>query len=213
VQILAKTANNREKKTIRSSQADKESTKKKRIEYWEKIRESTPENLVFLDEMGVLLGIMRHIGRSKKGERVYDIKPFYRGSRGTVVGAISHKKVIAMQTMGTSMNGEHFKKFVKEELTPKLWKGAVVVMDNLRVHKVKGVSEMIEAVGARVVYLSPYSPEFNPREHLWWELKALLRRFIPKSVQIVEKLLELGVKLCSSKQIRNYFAHCCYCTS
>ena len=214
MQILAKTANNREKKTIRSSQADKESTKKKRIEYWKKIREVTPENLVFLDKMGVLLGIMRHIGRSKKGERVYDdIKPFYRGSRVTVVGAISHKKVIAMPTMGTSMNGEDFKKFVKEELTPKLWKGAVVVMDNLRVHKVKGVEEMSEAVGARVVYLSPYSPEFNPIEHLWWELKALLRKFIPQSVQIVEKLWELGVKLCSSKQIRNYFAHCCYCTS
>jgi putative transposase len=111
------------------------------------------------------------------------------------------------------MNGEKFLKFVQEELAPKLWKGAVVVMDNLRVHKVEGVVEMIEAVGARVVYLSPYSPEFNPREDLWWELKVLLRRFIPQSVQIVEKLLELGVKLSSSKQIRNYFAHCCYCTS
>jgi putative transposase len=213
VQIPAKTATNREKKTMRSSQADKESTKKKRVEYWEKIRDVTPENLVFLDEMGVLLGMMRQIGRSRKGERVYDIKPFYRGSRVTVVGAISEKKVIAMKTMGTSMKGEDFKKFVQEELAPKLWKGAVVVMDNLRAHKVKGVEEMIEAVGARVVYLSPYSPEFNPIEHLWWELKALLRKFIPQSVQIVEKLLDLGVKLCSSKQIRNYFAHCCYCTS
>jgi hypothetical protein len=89
--------------------------------------------------MGVLLGMMRRIARSMKGERVYDIKPFSRGSRVTVVGAISQKKVIAMKTM--------------------------------------------------------------------------LRRFIPQSVQIVEKLLELGVKLCSSKQIRNYLAHCCYCTS
>ncbi|MBD0299370.1 MAG: IS630 family transposase [Nitrososphaera sp.] len=198
---------------MRSSQADKESTKEQRIEYWEKIKNIAPENLVFLDEMGVLLGIMRGRARSMKGERVYDIKPFYRGSRVTVVGAISQKKVIRMKTMGKSINGEEFLKFVQEELAPKLWKGAVVVMDNLRVHKVEGVEEMIEAVGARVVYLSPYSPEFNPIEHLWWELKALLRRFIPKSVQIVEKLLELGVKLCSSKQIRNYFAHCCYCTS
>ena len=111
------------------------------------------------------------------------------------------------------MNGEELLKFVQEEMAPNLWKEAVVVMDNLRVHKVEGVEEMIEAVGARVVYLSPYSPEFNPIEHLWWELKALLRRFIPQSVQIVEKFWELGVKLCSSKQIRNYFAHCCYCTS
>ena len=130
-----------------------------------------------------------------------------------MVGAISQKKVIAMKTIRKSINGEEFLKLVQEEQAPKLWKVAVVVRDNLRVHKVEGVEEMIEAVGARVVYLSPYSPEFNPREHLWWKLKALLRRFIPKSVQIVEKLWELGVKLCSSKQIRNYFAHCCYCTS
>jgi putative transposase len=118
-----------------------------------------------------------------------------------------------MKTIGKSMNEEEFLKFVQEELAPKVGKGAVVVMDNLRVHQVEAVEEMIEAVGARVVYLSPYSPEFNPIEHLWWELKALLRRFIPQSVQIVEKLWELGVKLCSSKQIRNYFAHGCYCIS
>ena len=104
--------------------------------------------------MGLLLGIMRGRARSMKGERVYDIKPFYRGSRVTVVGAISQKKVIAMKTIGKSINGEKFLKFVQEELAPKLWKGAVVVMDNLRVHKVEGVEEMIEAVGARVVYLS-----------------------------------------------------------
>jgi putative transposase len=104
--------------------------------------------------MGVLLGIMRSRARRKRGERSYDIKPFYRGSRVTVVGAISNKKVIAMKTMGKSMNGEDFKKFVQEELVPSLWKGAVLVMDNLKAHKVEGVKEMIEAVGAKVVYLS-----------------------------------------------------------
>ena len=76
---------------------------------------SPSEKFVFLDEMGVLLGIMRQRARSMKGERVYDIKPFYRGSRVTVVGAISKKKVIAMKTIGKSMNGEEFLKFVQEE--------------------------------------------------------------------------------------------------
>jgi putative transposase len=209
----SKSRNSLKNKTLRSSQAHKEINQKKRIEYWEKIRYLEPENLIFLDEMGVLLGIMRPRARSKKGERSYDIKPFYRGSRVTVVGAISNKKIIAMKTMEKSMNGEDFKKFVQEQLVTKLWKGAVLVMDNLKVHKVEGVEKMIEAVGASVVYLSPYSPEFNPIEHLWWELKAWLRRFVPRSIEIVEKLLELGVKLCSSKQIENYFAHCCYCTS
>ena len=81
------------KNTLRSSQAHKEIHQKKRIEYWEKIRDVEPKNLIFLDEMGVLLGIMRSRAKSKKGERSYDIKPFYRGSRVTVVGAISNKKV------------------------------------------------------------------------------------------------------------------------
>jgi len=67
-----------------------------------------------LDELGVLLGIMRRIARSMKGERVYDIKPFSRESRVTVVGAISQKKVIAMKTLGKSMNGEDFLKLVQE---------------------------------------------------------------------------------------------------
>ena len=154
VPIPTKAATHFEKKTLRSSQAHKEINQKKRIEYWEKIRDVEPENLMFLDEMGVLLGIMRPRARSKKGERSYDIKPFYRGSRVTVVGAISNKNVIAMKTREKSLNGEEFKKFVQEQLVPKLWKGAVLVMDNLKVHKVEGVEEMIEAVGARVVYLS-----------------------------------------------------------
>ncbi|XGV94380.1 MAG: transposase (plasmid) [Leptolyngbya sp. BL-A-14] len=152
-------------------------------------------------------------GRSCKGQRVYDLKPFYRGRRITVVGAISQTAILAMQTLGKSMTGEDFKQFVSARLVPKLWPGAVVVMDNLKAHKVEGIEQMIEAVGARVVYLSPYSPEFNPIEHLWWQLKSFIRRFVPKSVETITKLLQLGVSLCSSRDLRNYFAHCCYCTN
>nr|RNJ64767.1 MAG: transposase [Leptolyngbya sp. IPPAS B-1204]RNJ65431.1 MAG: transposase [Leptolyngbya sp. IPPAS B-1204]RNJ65988.1 MAG: transposase [Leptolyngbya sp. IPPAS B-1204]RNJ66563.1 MAG: transposase [Leptolyngbya sp. IPPAS B-1204]RNJ66811.1 MAG: transposase [Leptolyngbya sp. IPPAS B-1204] len=163
--------------------------------------------------MGVLQGMSRPRGRSLKGQRVYDLEPFYRGCRVTVVGAMSQSAVLAMQTLGKSMTGEDFKRFVSEHLVPKLWQGAVVVMDNLKAHKVEGIEQMIEAVGARVVYLSPYSPEFNPIEHLWWQLKAFIRRFVPKSVETITKLLQVGVSLCSSKELRNYFAHCCYCTN
>jgi len=163
--------------------------------------------------MGVHQGMARPRGRSCKGQRVYDLKPFYRGRRVTVVGAICQTDILAMQTLGKSMKGEDFKRFVAHQLVPKLWQGAVVVMDNLKAHKAEGVQQMIEAVGARVVYLSPYSPEFNPIEHLWWQLKAFIRRFVPKSVETITKLLQLGVNLCSSRELRNYFAHCCYCTS
>ncbi len=79
-----------------------------------KIRNLAPENLLFLAEIGLLLGIMRRRARSMKGERIYDIKPFSRGSRVTVVGAIRQNKVIAMKTIVKSMNGEEFLKFVQE---------------------------------------------------------------------------------------------------
>lgn len=163
--------------------------------------------------MGILLGIMRDQGRSKEGERLYDIKPFYRGSRVTVVGAISQKSVLAVKALGKSMTGEEFKAFLKDDLAPKLWKGARVVMDNLPAHKVKGVAEILESVGAKAIYNAPYSPEFNPIEHLWWSLKAFIRRFVPKTSEAVAQLLQIGVLLCSSLELRNYFAHCCYCTS
>jgi putative transposase len=89
------------------------------------------------------------------------------------------------------LNGELFKEFVKEDLLPNLWSGAGVVMDNLTSHKVEGVKSMIEGVGAQVIYLSSYSCEFNPIEHLWWEIKAFVRRFSPKDEDAVKKLVEL----------------------
>lgn len=213
MQISSKTEAHCQKKTVRSSQAGTEITQTKRLDYWDCIRDVLADDLVFVDEMGVLLGLMRGMGRSKKGDRVYDVKPFYRGSRVTVVGAISNKSILALKTLGQSMNGEDFQQFVAQELLPKLWPGAVVVMDNLKAHKMKGISEMIESVGARVVYLSPYSPEFNPIEHLWWQLKAFIRKFSPKNILAVVQLLSLGVLLCSTQQLQNYFSHCCYCTS
>lgn len=211
--IFKETKFDTQKKTLRSSQAATESNQNKRVEYWEVIRDIAPENLVFLDEMGVLLGMMRERARSEKGERSYDVKPFYRGSRVTVMGAISQKSILAFKVIGKSMNGEEFKEFLTNDLSPQLWEGAAVVMDNLSAHKVKGVKEILESVGARAIYSSPYSPEFNPIEHLWWNLKALIRKFIPKSAEVVEKLLSIGIMLCSSRQLRNYFAHCCYCTN
>ena len=169
---------------------------------------------MFLDEMGVLLGLMRDYGRSQKGERLYAKKPFYRGERTTVIGAITQEKVLALEMIGKSMNGDDFKQFIQKKVVPELWEGAVIVMDNLSTHKVAGIKEMVEGAGARIVYLSGYSPEFNPIEHLWWELKAFVRSFVPKSKKVVEDLLRLAVKyLVSSVQLRNYFAHCCYCTS
>jgi hypothetical protein len=98
-----------------------------RGEYWDKVKNIDPDNLVFLDEMGVLLGLTRTHARSRYGSRVYDLKPFYRGAKVTVIGAISLKKVVGLMTMDGSMDSQAFVVFVEQCLVPNLWKGAVEV--------------------------------------------------------------------------------------
>lgn len=161
--------------------------------------------------MGILTGIIRDMARSLAGTRAYDLDCVYRGTRLNYVGAMSLDRVLCLKLLPKSMNGELFKEFVQNDLVPNLWKGAVVVMDNLKAHKVQGVQEMIEAAGAKIIYLPRYSPDFNPIEHLWWELKAFVRRFKPKTSDSIQKLLELGVLLNSAQTRQNYFTHCCYC--
>jgi transposase len=179
------------------------------------------KDLVFLDEMGVLLGLMRTHARALPGARAYDFKPFYRGTKVSVIGAITVSKVLAvlkdtashMMTIDDSMDAEAFKVYVSKCLVPQLWKGAVVVMDNLPAHKVVAIAPLIEAVGARVLYLSPYSPDFNPIEHWWSQLKAFLRQFSPTTSKMVDTLIKTAMNLINPNHLRNWFTHCCYCTS
>ncbi|MBD2515213.1 transposase [Nostoc sp. FACHB-973] len=117
-----------QKKKLRSSQYVTERVEKLRCEFWEKVKAIDPENLVFIiDEMGVLLGLTQTHATSPYGQRVYDLKPFYRGAKVTVIGAISLKKVLAVMTMNGSMDGNAFEVFIQKCFLPQLSAGAVVV--------------------------------------------------------------------------------------
>ena len=132
-------------------------------------------------------------------------------------------------TLNDSMDAATFKVYVSKLLVPQLWKGAVVVMDNLPAHKVRAIAPLIEAVSAKILYLSPYSPEFNPIEHWWcsafaqivvrrlerfaFALKAFLRQFSAKTSKKVDLLIKIAMYLINPQHLRNWFAHCCYCTS
>ena len=184
-----------------------------RIEYWQQVKQVDPENLIFIDEMGVLLGLTRTQARSLQGSRVYDFKPFYRGSKVTVIGAISLKQVLAVMTLNGSMNGNAFKVFVEKCLLPQLWEGAVVVMDNVPAHKVEEIEPLIQSKGASVLYQSPYSPEFNPIEHWWSQLKTFLRQFSPTSALRLDVLIKTALDLINPQHLKHWFTNCCYCTS
>lgn len=183
------------------------------MDYWQLILQEDLEDLVFLDEMGILLGIMRDMARSLIGTRAYDFDCVYRGKRLNYIGALAVKGILSVKRIPKSLDGELFKEYIKEELLPKLWEGAVLVVDNLAAHKVEGVKEILGAVGAKIVYLSRYSPDFNPIEHLWSELKAFIKRFRPKTEEQVEQLLKIALLLHTSDTTKNYFTHCCYCAT
>lgn len=95
-------------------------------------------------------------------------------------------------------------------LVPNLWKGACVVMDNFRSHKVAAIQKAIEAVGAKVVYLSPYSPDFNPIENCWSKLKEFLRSTAARTYQDLDQAITDALTTVTSKDIIAWFTHCCY---
>ena len=168
---------------------------------------------MFLDETGVLLGLTRTHARSQQGARAYSLNPFYRGAKVTVIGAISIDRVVALMTIDDSMDGKAFEVFVGKFLVPQLWPGAVVVMDNLSAHKLASIAPMIEAVGASVLNLSPYSPDFNPIELWWSQLKSFLRQFTPTTTEMVDRVIAVALNLINPQHLKNWFANCCYCTS
>jgi transposase len=213
VSRFAKSATDAKKKTLRSTQAATERVQKLRSQYWEKVKKIEPSNLVFLDETGVLLGLARTHARSPQGSRVYELKPFYRGAKVSVIGAISLKQVLAVMTLDGSMDSNAIDVFIEHCLVPQLWAGAVVVMDNLPAHKVAAIEPLIQAAGASILDLSPYSPDFNPIE-LWWSLLlAFLRQFSPTTSKMVDTLIATALDLVNPKHLKNWFTSCCYCTS
>ncbi len=151
--------------------------------------------------------------RATKGQRAYASKPVKKGQNLSILGAMSlNHGFLAGFSFDGGTNGDIFLWFIQNVLVPQLWLGAVVVMDNLPAHKVQGVTEAIEAVGAQVIYLSPYSPDFNPIEHLWSKLKALLRKVAARTKDVLHDAIREGLNLISLKDVRNWLTHCCYYT-
>jgi putative transposase len=168
---------------------------------------------VFLDETGIMLGLNRTHARSQVGTRACDFKPFYRAAKVTVIGAISLSKLLAVMTLNDSRDGAEFSVFIERCLCSQLWKGAVVVRDNLPAHQVAPIVPMIEAVGAPVIYLSAYSPDFNPIELGWSQLKSFLRTFAPMTPEMIDRIIAVALHLINAVQLKNWFTKCCYCTS
>jgi len=133
------------------------------------------EKLVFVDESGARTNMTRLYGWGEVGERVVDPVPHGHWKTCTMLAAVRLSGPLAAVTIDAAVNAEAFVIWTRQVLAPCLTPGDVVILDNLPAHKDAGVVKAIEAVGASVRYLPPYSPDYNPIENLWSKVKAYLR--------------------------------------
>lgn len=162
-------------------------------------------HLVFLDETGVSTNLTRRYGRAPKGKRCVDRVPHGHWQTSTFIAALRHDSLEAPWVLDGPMNGEAFREYVRRVLIPTLHAGDVVVADNLSSHKVAGVREAIEACGAQLLFLPPYSPDFNPIENFFAKLKALLRKAAKRNFEGLLQAVASILDTLTAQECHNYF--------
>ena len=154
--------------------------------------------------------MVRHYGRSARGQRLVAGVPHGHWKTLTLIAALRFDCLTAPCVINGAMDGPSFLAYVEQVLAPTLRKGDIVFMDNLRTHKIAGVREAIEAVGAKVRDLPAYSPDFNPIEQAFSRLKAALRKGATRTVNALLKLIGKLIKTFAPEQCANYFRHAGY---
>lgn len=157
--------------------------------------------------------MIRLYARALKGKRARGEKPQKRGRNIYLIGALSVRELIASARIYGAIDGVTFEAFILQKLIPKLWENACVVLDNAKIHQGELVREFIEKAGATLIYLSPYSPEFSPIENFWSKVKSILRKVAARTYNDLMDAITNAMLKVTQENIRNWFAHCCYCTS
>lgn len=177
----------------------------RRLAWFEAQPEVDPSRLVFIDETGASTKMARLRGRAPRGARCRAAIPHGHWKTSTLVAALRREGMTAPMVIDGAMNGEAFHAYVRHILAPSLQAGDVVIMDNLPAHKVGGVREAIEAAGARLLYLPPYSPDFNLIEQAFAKLKALLRKAAARTLDALETAIAAALDAFAPDECANYF--------
>jgi len=162
--------------------------------------------LIFLDECSVNTGMTRLYARGMSNERIVDYVPDVRFERTSLLSSVRLNGDAVPLVFEGSLNGDLFKAYISKCLAPTLHQGDIVIMDNLTSHKVKGVAELISATGASVLYLPPYSPDFNPIEMMWSKIKAYLRKVRASTSASLDAAIAHAFSLISPSDILGWFA-------
>lgn len=194
-----------QKKSAHATEQDRPDVLKRREDWFNNQLDLDPVRLVFIDETWAATNMARLRGRSRKGERLRAGIPHGHWKTTTFVAGLRLTGMVAPLVLDGPINRDAFHAYVNQVLVPELTPGDIVVMDNLGSHKGPTVRNAIEAAGATLLYLPPYSPDFNPIENAFAKLKALLRKASERTVDDLWDAIADLIDLFTPQECANYF--------
>jgi len=174
------------------------------------VKDIDPTRLVFVDECGTNITLTRLYARAPRGERAFGKAPRNWDKNVTLIAAMSAEGMGQAMSVEGATDGAAFEAYVKHFLLPTLKEGQMVIMDNLRVHKSTRVRKLIESVGASVLFLPPYSPDFSPIEEAFSKIKAILRSIEARTQQTLVEAIGQALDAVSRRDALGWFSHCGY---
>jgi transposase len=199
-----------QKKSLHAAERDTERVRCLRRDFLEALQQEDVTRFKFVDETSVNLPYTRRYGRALGGQRVDAAVPLHNGPNVTLVAALTGQGVEAVMELDGAVNTASFAVYLDQVLGPTLQPGDVVVLDNLRVHKAAGLAALVEARGARLLYLPPYSPDFTPIELAFSKLKTHLRTAAARSREALTTALQAALAWITAENAQNWFDHCGY---
>ena len=175
------------------------------------ISEADSDKLVFLDESGVNTDMTRHYGRAVGKERAVDNAPENTPTNTTILSSIRLNGETAYTTYSGGTTGERFVDYLEKVLIPTLHEDDVVIMDNMRSHHVKKVAEVLNKAKIQLLYLPPYSPDFNPIEKMWSKMKAIMRKMKIRDSTLLPDAVKKAIGYVRISDCKGRFRSCGLC--
>lgn len=160
--------------------------------------------------MGAHLNMTQAYARAIGGNRIAMPKPFIRGAKLSVIGAISSTKVEAALYGEWATDGDIFCHFIENSLLPQLKPDNIVLLDNVSFHKSDRVIKAIQSTGAKVDFIPPYSPEFNPIELMWSAIKTMIRQLEPRTLPQFQSAIKKAFLAVNRHKLKAWFEHAGY---
>jgi transposase len=203
----------RSKKSLRAAEQDRPDVAAARAEWKAAQASLDPKKLVFIDETGTNTKMVRLYGRARRGQRVVGKQPWGHWKTTTFTFGLRSDGLVAPFVLDGAMDRDGFETYVQGVLAPTLGKGDKVVLDNLSAHKSQKARDLIEARGAELVFLPPYSPDLNPIEMAISKFKTLLRRAAERTVPALWDRIGVDIDAFTAPECANYIRHAGYASA